>query len=305
MYQAEWSGFCSIICNQRFALMPSTVPGRAIIDLRMTEHVPPPGPIVAEIAIGDRPPVELTAGEVFCFGRAAGPGQISTDRSVSARHGEIVGTDAGWWQLTNLSKTAALVVLDQETPSRLHIPPSAGPVPVPFAEATIVVQAGPAAEQHTLAVAAAGADRWSGSWTQHRLRARDARQLARRVELDEGTVAVPLPEVLDQRTGLPYRWYLVLLALCEPLLHVPPDSEVPTSRRVGAILRSHGQDWLKNIEDVDKRYLPTIYRWVGLAPNSREQMRHEAVRRAIDARLVTRDDLAHLDALPIDLTDEG
>lgn len=260
------------------------------------------GGTVIEVVVGDRSPRCLSAGEPFEFGRAVGPGQISLDRSVSSRQGTISGTDAGWWTLTNHSTTTALLVLDAETPSRLHVPPQAGPVPVPFSDATIVVQAGPTADQHTLRVHAAGADRWSGSWADNRLRVRDARDRGRR-QPDEGTVVVPLPEVFDQRSGQPFRWFLVLLALCEPLLQVPPDSEVPTSRRVIAILRSHGQDWLKQSDDVDKRYLPTIYRWVGLAPNEREQMRNEAVRRAIDTRLVTRDDLRHLDASPIDAAD--
>ncbi len=104
-----------------------------------------------------------------------------------------------------------------------------------------------------------------------------------------------LPEVFDARTGRPYRWYLVLLALCEPLLQVPPEHDLPTSRRVMQILKAHGQTWLKSPDDIDKRFLPTIYRWVGLTPNSREQMRSEAVRRAIETRLVTRDDLVYLD----------
>lgn len=253
--------------------------------------------VVVEVSVEDGPPHCLRPGETFEFGRNEGPGQISTDRTVSGRHGHITATVSGLWELTNLSSSGPLLVLDAETPSRLHIAPTAGPVPVPFSHSTIVVQGGPGFQQHTLVVDAIGVERWSGSWASNRLRAAEARSLAKSAaRLDEGTVAVALPDVFDPRTGRPYRWYLVLLALCEPLLQVPPEHDLPTSRGVMQILKTHGQTWLKSSDDIDKRFLPTIYRWVGLTPNSREQMRQEAVRRAIETRLVTREDLIHLDS---------
>ena len=83
--------------------------------------------------------VTVAPGEQFFFGRDAGPGQLTPDdRRISGQHGVIAVAEQGW----SVSSTASFFgfsVYDCESPSRLHVPLGAGPVPVPFAWAVISI----------------------------------------------------------------------------------------------------------------------------------------------------------------------
>ena len=84
--------------------------------------------------------VSLQPGEQLVFGRGPGPGQIAPrDTAVSARHGVIEALD-GRWAVHSTGRVASFNIYDCQTPSTLHVPLGAGPVPVPFNESVIAIE---------------------------------------------------------------------------------------------------------------------------------------------------------------------
>ena len=99
------------------------------------------------------------------FGRAVGGvGRISDHREVSRTHGTVVATHAGF-AVISTGTHSGFVVADRTTPSRLYVPCGVGPVSVPFAEASVIVEFGDAFDYLDVTVTGSdAADQWSSAW---------------------------------------------------------------------------------------------------------------------------------------------
>lgn len=169
--------------------------------------------------------VQVPPGGVLAFGRNADDGLIGADdRRVSRHHGDIIAGEGGTWSLTS---HGGVVVYDHETPSRLHVPRGIGPVTIPFAKATVIIELRDT--RHAFTVTSSGLPGWDGSW---------ASVAAARVPTPAGPDATELawePAFGRSRKNQPVRWYQALVALCEPTLRgdgaaVPTDAQV--ARRI-------------------------------------------------------------------------
>lgn len=232
------------------------------------------------VQIGDRPEVEVAVGHPLVFGRLPGPGQLALDDTrVSRRHGEIAATAAGTWTVTATGSHAGVAVYDHETPSRLHVPCGVGPVLVPFARASVVIEI--EEQRHAFTVSAPGLAGWSGSW-ESVLRATEA-------PVDPSVTQIGWDGVRgrDERTGRPLRWFQTLVAMCEPYFADPPEERVPTddelARRLGTT---------KNM--VQSRLIGSVRDALGFDTYT-PQLRQTMVSIAISQGLVTAADLAVLD----------
>lgn len=220
----------------------------------------------------------LGSGETFEFGRVAGTGQLTADdRRVSGVHG-VIGRTADGWTLTCLARFSGLTVYDCDSPSRLLLPPGAGPVTMPFARAIVAVEF--KSDRYHLEADGLGAPGWSTGW----------RSSAAWVEPDEpdGSTVHPHFDIrFTDRAGRPLRWYQTLVALCEPRLQNPPNERIPSNRELAQRLRV-SQSMVEN------HYLDRLRKELGF-PKFDDQSRLAAVIIAISQAMVTSKSLIALD----------
>jgi hypothetical protein len=114
------------------------------------------------IEVGNRDPYGSLPGAQLVIGRDAGPGQLGAeDRTVSRRHG-IITAAQDHWTVQATGTRSGLVVYDHETPSRILLSRGVGPVIVPFASASVVVEV--RLRRYAVTVEGPGAPGWAGSW---------------------------------------------------------------------------------------------------------------------------------------------
>lgn len=230
------------------------------------------------VQIGDRRPVPLSPGAQLVIGRDDGPGQVGADdRTVSRHHGVITAADKHW-TVQATGTRSGLVVYDHETPSQLLISRGVGPVVVPFASASVVIEV--RLRRYSLTVQGPGAPGWSGSWASARTEWSDAPA--------PGETHVPWEiRWRDASTGKPMRWYQTLVAMCEPFLLHAPDATVPTNAQIARRLGV-------STSSVEKRLMEQVRNGLGFDPYGADP-RRTIVSIAISQRLVTAADLAVLD----------
>jgi hypothetical protein len=166
--------------------------------------------------------VSIPDGESLTFGRAVGPLHIAPgDDRVSRQHGEIGCTETGWW-VQSKSPHYGFAVYDSDTPSRLHVPPGAGPVIVPFANAIVSIEI--LGTRHHFQVSSRGANNWSWNWGPHVRHATP--QVTTRPEGETRYVWENVS--VRGRDGQVLQWYRALVAMCEPRLQNPPVERIPT-----------------------------------------------------------------------------
>jgi hypothetical protein len=217
------------------------------------------------------------------FGRAiGGVGRISEHREASRHHGTVVASDDGF-AVISTGTHSGFVVADRTTPSRLYVPCGVGPVSVPFADASVIVEFGE--EYDYLDVKVTGsdvADRWSRAWgPEMRERWADA---ARDNRADLATAPAMSEVRWRMANGKPYAWFETLVAMCEPALGVGPAG-TPTNRRLAARRKVRVR--------VIERHVASIYEAFGFDTDDKGA-RYVIVQIAIDQGLVTRADLAGL-----------
>lgn len=242
--------------------------------------------MAVEVTLDDGRVEVLAVGESMDIGRAAGRGRLGgDDRRVSRRHGVIAALEDGTWTATATGTLAGLVIYDHETPSRLHVPAGVGPVAIPFARSSLVVEV--REQRYACSVVAAGLTGWTGSWAS--VLGASARPR------DKGTntqVAWDDVRGRDPRTGRPLRWFQLLVALCEPRLGDPPEDRIPTDDEVAARLGV-------TPNRVGSRLVGRAREELGL-PSYTPQLRQAMVSIAISQGLVTSHDLVVLDRDPLD-----
>jgi hypothetical protein len=175
--------------------------------------------------------VAIPAGAQLAFGRGEGPLQIAvSDDRVSRQHG-IIGNAGLNWYVQSTSKFYGFTVYDCETPSRLHVPPNAGPLFIPFGWAIVSIEV--LGDRYCFEVRGEGAVGWNGSWATH-LR-EQARPVTR--EMTGQTRYAWQGLNVRGRDGKVLQWYRALVAMCEPRLANPPVDRIPTdseiARRLG------------------------------------------------------------------------
>jgi hypothetical protein len=209
-------------------------------------------------------------------------GRISDDAVVSRRHGVVTATEDGF-EVTSTGSLVGFVVADRTTPSRLHIPCGVGPIQVPFADASVIVELDDGSDYLDVAVdGSAAAQRWSSNWgPEMRQRWADVAAAAPVLPM----TAPALAEVKWRKSnGKPYAWFLTLIAMCEPALGIGPAG-TPTNRELARRrFMSPG---------VIERHVAQIYEAFDLADV--RGARDVIVQIAIERGLVTRADLQELD----------
>lgn len=217
------------------------------------------------------------------FGRAiGGVGRISDHREVSRHHGTLVASDDGF-AVISTGTHAGFVVADRTTPLRLYVPCGVGPVSVPFADASLIVEFGEEFDYLDIMVTGSdAADRWSNAWgPEMRERSADAA----REKWAALLTAPPMSEVRwRMANGKPYAWFDTLIAMCEPTLGVGPAG-TPTNRQLATRRRVK----LRVIE----RHVASIYEALGFDTDDKGA-RYVIVQIAVDQGLVTRADLTAL-----------
>lgn len=229
--------------------------------------------------VSDEGPLVLEAGEDLPFGREEGAAQLAPDDpTVSRRHG-VIHASEGSWGVTATGSRLGLVLYDQETPSRLHVPRGAGPVAVPFARCSLVIESRHA--RHALTVHGPGAAGWTGAWSSVLTGSAD--------EDATGMTVSPWAGVRwrDGRSDKPLRWYRTLVALCEPYLSDPPEEVVRSDAELAARLGTTA-----NV--VQSRLIAEVRDALGF-DRFTPQLRQTLVSVALSQGLVTRDDLLLLD----------
>jgi hypothetical protein len=235
----------------------------------------------------------LSAGDELQFGRDVdGVGRIiggfRRGRSVSRVHGVVHATATGY-AVTSTGRYFGFTVADRTTPSRLYVPVGIGPVAVPFAESSIIIEFADleSTAEHRLSrarldVSVDGSEtawRWKTGWGVD-IENRWARQP------HEG-MGTQKPHFLSKfllANGRHRACFKTLVALCEPSLGegdagTPTNSEL--ARRLGCS------------EKIIERHLSEIYERVGVLYDARP--RESAAALAVNRGLVTRE---HLHLLP-------
>jgi hypothetical protein len=226
--------------------------------------------------------VHIPVGSTLTFGRAPGPLLLGVgDDRVSRQHG-LIGCASSYWYVQSVSPHYGFAVYDCATPSRLHVPPSAGPLTIPFESAIVAIEI--LGSRHHFQVQGAGSPNWEANWAPH------VRKISRPTGLtreEAGRTRYVWNDVsLRGRDGKVLQWYKALVAMCEPRLQSPPVERVPTdaeiARRLGIspkTLEKH-RDRLRDELGFNKYD---------------EQMRLAAVVLALGQGLVTTHDLHVLD----------
>lgn len=221
----------------------------------------------------------LEAGAALEFGRdVGGVGRISDDSTVSRRHGIITATEDGF-EVTSVGSLRGFVVADRTTPSRTYVPCGVGPVSVPFADASVIVELDDGLDYLDVAVeSSTAADQWRTSWGPE-MRQRWA-DVAKDVPALPGTAPAMAGIRWRKTNGVPYSWFLTLVALCEPAL-----GEGPAGTPINRDLAKRRFTTVKVIE----RHVAQIYEAFELAEV--KGARDLIVQIAVDRGLVTRADL--------------
>lgn len=220
----------------------------------------------------------LSPGESLTFGReAGGVGLISDDMRVSRQHGVVHATPDGF-SVASLSTKNGFIVRDRATPSRMVIPPAAGPVPLPFRECSIVLEHCLENPPYLNVVVEGNerADNWHESWGPN-IRSRWMR--------DRGSTRLPLENFRPKLpNGRVYTWMRTLVALCEPQFGIGPAG-TPTNAELARRLFI--------AETTVERHVTRIFHELGIegTPGARDL----AVTVAVSTGAVTRRDLALLD----------
>lgn len=231
----------------------------------------------------DGPEQHLSVGDTLEFGRqVGGVGRLGEHRAISRRHGVITANEDGF-AVEATGTFAGVVVADNTTPSRLHIPNGVGPIDIPFRSCSIVVEYdGERARLEVEVEGSARADAWAAQW------GIDAPPRP----ADDSPGFVPLTAPADNRdagrfrksNGSYYTWFTVLVALCEPSFGVEPGG-APTNQQLA---RRTGY----RVGDIEKK-LAAVYR--ALDVEHEDRPREAAVERALERGIVTPD---HLSMLP-------
>jgi hypothetical protein len=224
--------------------------------------------------------VNVASGSSMTFGRAIGPLHIAAgDDRVSRQHGIIGCTDSGWY-VHSTSPHYGFAVYDCDTPSRLHVPPGAGPLNVPFTKAIVSIEI--LGTRHHFQVVGPGVDNWASNWGPH-IRRTEAPVVVRPV----GETRYVWDEVsLRGRDGQVLQWYRALVAMCEPRLQNPPIERIPTDVEIAKRLNISPKTLEKHRDRLRDELGFNKYD---------EQMRLAAVVLALGQGLVTMHDLSVLD----------
>jgi hypothetical protein len=225
--------------------------------------------------------VQLAVGESLTFGRALGPLHIAPgDDRVSRQHGSITSTETHW-EVTSISPHYGFTVYDCQTPSRLHIPPGAGPIVIPFSTAIVSIEI--LGTHHHFQVSGGGAEKWASHWGPH------IRKVEPNVQdvPDGGTRYVWDDVRFRGRDGQVLQWYRALVAMCEPRLVNPQNERIPTDAEISKRLNISPKTLEKHRDRLRDELGFNKYD---------EQMRLAAVVLALGQGLVTAQDLVVLDS---------
>lgn len=218
----------------------------------------------------------LHPGEELVFGRnQGGVGRISESSAVSRKHGTVQATDAGF-DVTATGSTMGFTIADRTTPSRLTIPRGVGPVAIPFAQCSLIVEYQGGFGYLNLSVSGSQrADLWAGSWGPQ------LRELWATAKPGLMT-APPWPKVKWRKSnGAPYQWFNTLIALCEPALGDRPAG-TPTNTQLAHRLGL--------AEKTIEQHITAIYRAFDLRA---EASRDAIVASAVEQGIVTAADIEH------------
>jgi hypothetical protein len=251
--------------------------------------------------------VEIPTGSTLAFGRAPGPLTIGADDDrVSRQHG-VIGSEATYWYVHSTSPHYGFVVYDCATPSRLHVPPGAGPLTIPFAAAILSIEI--LGARHHVQVQGVGCDNWGTNWGPHvrqrRPQIHGGESLVAEPHSGSGAPAVdaqaePAPGMtryvwddlsLKAKDGKILQWYRALVAMCEPRLQTPPNDRIPTDAEIARRLGISP----KTLEKHRDRLRDEL----GFSKYD-EQMRLAAVVLSLGQGLVTAEDLRVLDLPGVD-----
>jgi hypothetical protein len=248
--------------------------------------------------------VEIPVGSAVAFGRAPGPLMIGADDDrVSRQHG-LIGNEASHWYVRSTSPHYGFVVYDCATPSRLHVPPGAGPLIIPFAAAILSIEI--LGARHHVQVEGMGCDNWGTNWGPHVRQRRpqihsvlpsdqeattDAARQAQEEPAPGLTRYVWDDLALKARDGKVLQWYRALVAMCEPRLQTPPNDRIPTDAEIARRLGISP----KTLEKHRDRLRDEL----GFSKYD-EQMRLAAVVLSLGQGLVTAEDLRVLDLPGVD-----
>lgn len=223
-------------------------------------------------------PVVLVPGDEQHFGRdVGGVGRIGEDRAVSRHHGVVCGTTDGF-TVTSTGTRVGFVVTDRTTPSKLQIARGVGPVVVPFADCSIVVEHARGRDYLNITVHGSdSADNWAKSWGS------EMRRLWKGGPQGGLGTAPPWPLAdWQKRDGETYAWFTTLVALCEPAFGDAPAGTPTNPQLAKRLYKGQG---------VIERDMNAIHIAFGLRAGQREVLAAIAVAQGI----VTRQDL---DSLP-------
>jgi hypothetical protein len=223
----------------------------------MTEEPPSPSgvhhvsPIAGTLEIlHDGRNTTLAAPGEITFGRASTVVVAVDDIRVSREHG-VIGLDNGSWYVRSTTVTSVgFIVYDCETPSRLHIPPRAGPVTIPFSWAIVSIEL--LGDRHCFEVRGPGASTWTTNWGDYTTKTERTEKAAKAGRVDTGQTKHVFSDLqFEARNGKMLQWFRVLVAMCEPRLANPPIERIPTdaelARRLGIKPRTleHHRDRLR------------------------------------------------------------
>lgn len=216
----------------------------------------------------------LLPGQELVFGRAVGgAGRISEDRAVSGKHGIVHATHEGF-TVTSIGSFMGFVIADRTTPSRLVIPRGTGPIAIPFADCSIIVEHERGRDHLNLTVTGStAADQWSQSWGPE-IRNHWANLQPAALE------TLPPWQQWHKSNGKPYAWFATLVALCESSLGAAVAG-TPTNGQLAHRLFL--------TRSAIERHIGLIYKAFGL--DGDERQREVIVSIAIDQGIVTSADL--------------
>ena len=216
----------------------------------------------------------LLPGDDLVFGRnQGGVGRISESSAVSRKHGAVHATNAGF-SVTATGSTMGFTIADRTTPSRLTIPRGVGPVAIPFAQCSLIVEYQGGFGYLNLSVnGSEQAELWAASWGPQ------LRELWASAKPGLLT-APPWPKVKWRKSnGAHYQWFTTLIALCEPALSDRPAG-TPTNTQLAHRLGL--------AEKTIEQHITAIYRAFDLGADA---SRDVIVASAVDQGIVTAADI--------------